>query len=362
MTRATPVLIDSTVLTPVIRECFEGLGLSSADAQAVADVLVDANLRGIDSHGFQRVPIYMRRVKAGLAGGTEAMTEVARVGAVCRLDAGHALGPAAAVKAVDLAIDLAGDHGIGLVSVGRSTHFGAAGFYARRAAAKRLVGLALTNGPKNMAPHGSSEPFLGTNALAIAAPLGRYPEFVVDMSLSIGARGKIIRAKALGEAIEPGLAIDRDGHPTTDPGAALAGSVLPVGGPKGTGLAVAIEILASLLAGAEFGFEMSPMYGTLERPQNVGHVFVVIDPWRLSEPETAIPRLEQFVDGLHALRLADGFKSVRYAGEAGALRARERLASGIPIDVSEVEALAAVCTECGLPALAARVRALSPGR
>jgi LDH2 family malate/lactate/ureidoglycolate dehydrogenase len=352
------VLVPGTELESLIGECFEGVGLPATDARAVAEVLVDANLRGIDSHGFQRLPIYMRRVKAGLAGGTAQLRESARFGPLCRIDARHALGPAAAVKAIAIAIELARTHGIGLVAVGGSTHFGPAGFYARRAARERLIGIVLTNGPKNMAPHGASERFLGTCALAIAAPLGRQEDFCIDMSLSGGARGKILRAHALGEPIEAGLAIDAAGNPTTDAAAALAGSVLAVGGAKGSGLALAIDILAAALGGAEFACEMAPMYGPLDRPQNVGHVFIAVDPARLSDPDTTSTRLEQLVERLHSLRPAAGFDLVRYPGEGGAARAAQRRVSGIPLEGAEIQDAACACDECGLSDLAERLRGL----
>ena len=352
------MLVEEPALAALIGECFTGLGLSADDSAAVADACVYANLRGIDSHGFARVPAYMRKVHAGLAGGTEAMSELADGGVLRRLDAGRALGPAAAVNAVDLAIELAQDHGIGVVAVANSTHFGAAGFYVRRAARLRLVAIAATNGPATMAPHGASEPFLGTNAIAVGAPLGRHGEFVLDMSSSIVARGRIMRADALGTAIEPGLAIDADGRPTTDARAALAGAVLPLGGAKGSALAFAVCLLAGVLAGAAFDDEVVPMHGG-DRPQNVGHVFAVIDPWRLADPSEALDRVEQLVDRLHDLRPAEGFDRVRFAGERGDEQAAERRAEGIPIAAGELAAVGQACDDCGLPELAVRVRALA---
>lgn len=352
-------LVPHEALATVIGDCFAGLAVPSADAAAIAAALVDANLRGVDSHGFQRVPAYMSRVRAGLAGGTESMSVAAEFGPVRRLDAARALGPAGATKAVDMAIELARAHGLGLVALGNSTHFGAAGFYARRAARAELVAIVTSNGPKNMAPHGAAAPFLGTAALAIAAPLGRGGEFVLDMSASVVARGKIMRARALGVELEPGVAIDADGAPTRDPAAALAGSVLPLGGPKGTGIAFAIDILAGLLAGAAFDDEATPMHGDRDSPQDLGQVFLVIDPWRLAEPEQARRRLEGLVDRMHALPAAEGFDRVLFAGERGDALAAERRRSGIPVAPAELEAVAAACAQSGLGDLAERVRALA---
>jgi LDH2 family malate/lactate/ureidoglycolate dehydrogenase len=353
-----PLILPARTLRELSQECFERLGLSREDAFAVADVLIDANLRGIESHGFQRVPIYMRRVSAGLSGGTEGMTVSAEWGCLCRMDARQALGPAAGVKAVDHAIGLSRSFGVGLVAVGHSTHFGPAGYYARRACGQGLVAVVASNAPKTMAPYGAAEPFIGTNPVAVAIPLGRAEPFVLDMAASIVARGKIIRAATLGESIPEGLAIDLHGRPTTDAHAALAGSVLPFGGAKGSGLALAVTMLAGILADADFDDEMASMYDDWDRPQNVGHLFLVIDPARLEDPRRASERLEALVDRLHALRPVEGCSSVLYAGEPEARLYRERSLAGVPIKKEELQAVAEVCLACGLHDLADRAMAL----
>jgi len=352
------VLVPSAVLHRLMRACFEALGVLEEDATAVADALIHANLRGIDSHGLDRVPTYMRRVKAGLAGGSEKVSVLARHGALCRLDAGHALGPAVGVKALDLAAEIAEDHGVGFVAVGNSTNFGAAGFYALRAARRRLIGIVVTNAPKMMAPHGGRDPFLGSNALAIAAPMGDLDEFLLDMSSSVAARGKIRRADSLGAPIDSGVALDAHGQPTTDPSEALAGTMLPMGGPKGSGLALAITILVGALAGADFDDEVASIYTDHSRPQNLGQLFVVIDPWRVEDAERAGIRLGQLADRLHNLRSAPGFDTARYPGEGAAQRARERLRSGIPVEIAEIKAAAEACSACALPQLASEFSAL----
>ena len=353
-------LVSATDLTALVRGCFTGAGLSGADAAAVAEVLVDANLRGTESHGISRAPVYLRRLRAGLTRGTERLTVRQRSGPLCRLDAGHALGPAIGVRAVGIAAELAAEHGIGFVAVGRSTHFGAAGYYARWAAQRGLVAVVASNGPAHMAPHGAAEPFLGTNAFAIAAPLGREGTFSLDMASSVAARGKVIRAHAAGEPIPAGLAIDAGGAPTTDAAAALAGAVLPLGGPKGSGLAFAVCLLAGVLAGADFDDELAPMSGGAKaRPQNVGQLFLVLDPWRLASPEEATARVEGLVERVHRLRPAEGFDEVLVAGERGDRLAAERLSRGIPIEEAELDALAGACEEGGMADLARRTRALA---
>jgi LDH2 family malate/lactate/ureidoglycolate dehydrogenase len=353
------VAVAARELHEVIRECFEALGIQAEDSTAVADALLYANLRGIDSHGFERVPIYMRRVRAGLSGGTEHVTVVREHRAVCRLDAAHALGPAAAVKAIDRAIELAREHGIGLVVVGNATNFGAAGFYALRAALGGMLAVVATNAPKLMAPYGAAEPFLGSNALAIGAPIPSHDEFLLDMSSTVSARGKVRRAGALGEPLDGGLAFDVDGKPTTDPAAALAGSMVPFGGPKGSGLAFAITVFLAVLAGADVDDEVASIYSDFDRPQNLGQLFLVIDPSRIGDVDRVDERLHGFVERLHALKPYQGFRDVRYAGEGGAARARARLAAGIPLSTGDLEAVASACRECGVADVAERVRRLA---
>jgi len=342
-----------------VRDCFGQAGLEAADAESIASVLVDANLRGHDSHGVGRVPAYLRRVASGASGGGERLGEPTGEGPLWRLDAGATLGPLAAMRGTELATELAADHGIGLVAVGNSSHFGAAGLYARRLAERQLIGLVTTNGPANMAPHGSSEPFLGTNAFAIAVPLADGEQFVLDASCSITARGKIIRSRELGQALEPGLALDRDGKPTEDPAAALAGVVLPFAGPKGSGIALAISLAVGVLAGASFDHEAGSMYGADSGPQDIGHLFLAIDPWRLADQDVVRERIERLIEQLHGLRPLAGHEGVLYPGERGASERRSRLGSGIPLAAEELAAIAAVCDELGYADPAARARSLA---
>ena len=347
-------------LVELLEPCFTGVGLPESDAAVVAEVLVDANMRGVASHGVERVPVYMRRIHAGLARGTERMSMVVEAGPMARLDAAGAVGPAAAVQATDLAIELGRQHGIGLVAVGGSSHFGHAAFYAHRAARRDLIAVILSNAAHSMAPHGSVEQFLGANPMAIGVPLGRRGEFVLDMSTSVVARGTIRRAQAAGETLATGLALDADGRPTTDPAAALAGSVLPVGGPKGTGLALALCMFAGALAGADFDDEIESMYtdGRASAAPSIGHIMLVIDPWRLGERESTLRRLEALVDRLHRLRPTDPAEPVRFAGEREEANLRRSMRQGVDLRIGELRAVASACAECGLQEQAGRVRRL----
>jgi LDH2 family malate/lactate/ureidoglycolate dehydrogenase len=358
MSSGQEVLVAASTLLELTEDCFRRLGLSADDASTVADVLIDANLRGISSHGFQRVPTYAQRVRLGLAGGSDQMSVVASFGSLCQLNAGRGLGPTAAVKAMDKAVSLAGEFGVGLVALGGSTHFGPAGYYARRAASRGLIGMVMTNAPKTMAPYGASERFLGTDPLAIAIPLVHHDHFVLDIATSVVARGKIIQAAQVGEPIPLGLAIDSQGRPTTDAEAALSGSVLPFAGPKGSGLALAIGMLSSVLANADFDDELASMYEDFDRPQNVGQLFLAIDPWRICDRDASLERCDAVIDRLGGLARAEGYETVQYPGEPEAALADERRLKGVPINTAELAAFADMCVEYGFDDLAAVVRPL----
>jgi LDH2 family malate/lactate/ureidoglycolate dehydrogenase len=352
MSTDTSVRLPVPALERLISRCFQGLGLPAADCQCVAEALMHANLRGIDSHGLTRVPAYMRRVHAGLAGASDGMTVLARRGALCRMDAAHALGPPAAARAMDEATAIASELGVGVVALGNASNFGPAGYYALRAARSGLVGIVVGNAPKMMAPHGAREAFLGSNPLAIAVPMGDQDEFLLDISSTVTARGKLRRAQVLGQPIEPGVALDAAGQPTTDPAAALAGMLLPFSGPKGSGLALAITLLTGLLAGADFDDEVASIYDPDSGPQNLGQLFVAIDPWAVADQERARGRLRGLVTRLHAVAPDPGSGPPRYPGEAGADRARQHQAAGLIMESAELEAVARACRDCGLPQVA----------
>lgn len=352
---AGDLVVEFDALLSLTRDCFEQLGVPRGDAQTVADVLIDANLHGIPSHGVQRVPIFMQRVRAGLASGTEHVSIVVESGPLCRMDASQALGPASAVKALDHALALAREFGVGFVAIGGSTHFGAAGYYARRAAQAGSVGIVVANAFKRMAPYGAADVFLGTNPLAIGIPLANHDPFVLDMATSIAAQGRITRARKLGEELPDGLALDAQGRPTSDPAAALAGSLLPVGGPKGSGLALAISLLAVLFAGADSDDEMASFYKDFDRPQNAGQIFIAIEAARLGDPGL---RLDAIVERLVALRPVEGASAVHYPGQLGARLARARRQSGIPVSPAEILDVAETCGAYGLTDLQQRALAM----
>ena len=255
---------------------FERLDVPAADAHEAAGCLLKAELRGVDSHGLVRLPVYARRVQAGVVKARPALNLLRNPDAAAALlDGDNGLGPVVASRAMDVAIELARQHGTGFVGVRNSNHFGPAAYYVEKAVAQGLIGLAISNAPPNMAPFGGRVRFLGTNPVAVGVPAGEEPALIFDASTSVVARGKIIVAAHKKIGIPEGWAIDPDGFPTTDPERALAGAVLPFGGPKGSAISFIIDILCGVLTGAAFAEHINTLED-LGRVQNVGHVLAAV--------------------------------------------------------------------------------------
>jgi LDH2 family malate/lactate/ureidoglycolate dehydrogenase len=250
----------------------ERLGVPSYDARQVAECLVKAELRGVDSHGLIRLPVYAKRIQANVVKARPSITVDVRYASVALVDGDNGLGPVVGARAMDEALRLAENCGIGFAGVRRSNHFGAAAFYVERAIARRCIGCAISNAPPNMAAFGGRERFLGTNPLAVGIPAGRERPLIFDASSSVVARGKIIVAAQRDLPIPDGWAIDPEGRPTTDARAALAGAVLPFGGPKGSAISFLIDILSGVMTGAAFALHLNTLEN-LQAEQNLGHLF-----------------------------------------------------------------------------------------
>lgn len=258
-------------------------GASDASARATAKALVAAEADGQAGHGLSRLSAYALHVRCGKVDG-RAVPSVAQVAAAAlRVDAGHGFAYPAIDAAIAALVPLARTCGIAVAVVHRSHHFGQAGAHAERLAASGLVGLVLGNTPKAMAMWGGRRPLLGTNPLAFAAPLtGARAPLVIDLALSVAARGKIVAAQKAGKPIPEGWAVDAAGQPTTDPSAALAGTLSPIGGAKGAALALMVEVLAAAVTGSAWGWEASSFFDDQGGPPGMGQVLVALDPGPLS--------------------------------------------------------------------------------
>lgn len=325
------------------------LGAPVADAGIVARCLVRADLRGIETHGIARLPIYVERIERGLINPSPTITPRRVAHAAVLVDGQDGLGFVCATRAMAEAIAIARDSGIGLAAVRRSTHFGIAANYVLQAVEAGLVSIVFTNASKAMPPWGGRFPLLGTSPLAAGAPGGQRGDFVLDMATSVAARGKLRRAKARGETIPPGYALDAEGRPTTDPAEGLKGYVLPVGGPKGSGIALMMDILGGVISGAAFGGDVGNQYVDFDRPQNVGHFILAMKPDLFIPREDYEARMDALIERIKSCPPADGFDEVMVSGEPEANTEAERLGTGIPYSPTELTPLRALADKYGVP-------------
>lgn len=325
-------------------------GVPQKAAEQCARVLVEADLEGVGTHGVSRLPIYIAAIQRGQLDPTGKVTIVQTGPATATVDGGNTLGPVVSNTAMVEAIELARDAGVGMVTARRSNHYGTAAYYVKMAARAGFIGISTTNSHPAIPPWGAREAYYGTNPIGFAFPTSGDP-VVVDLSLSVVARGKVIQAARDGKPIPLGWAIDRDGHDTTDAKAALAGAMLPLGGAKGAALALAIEIFSGILSGAGSGPGVTSILETATTPANVGHWFVAIDVTRFLPMPLYLSQIDRFLQELKALPLAQGVAEIRIPGERRAELRRDQLANGVSLSDETAKALNGLAEKLGAPSL-----------
>jgi (2R)-3-sulfolactate dehydrogenase (NADP+) len=307
-------------------------------ASATADALVYADARGLVSHGVARVPQYATHLANGRADGSAEPAIARAKGGAVLIDANCGLAFPACALAVGEAIRRAREFGVALSGVTNSHHFGAAAYHLEPVGAAGMVGLAIGNSPSAMAVPGGRRPLLGTNPIAAVFPRGGAPALLIDLSLTEAARGKVMVAAKEGRAIPLGWALDRNGNPTTDPEAALEGSMLPMGGTKGAMLALVVELLVTSLTGAAFGFEASSFFVDEGNRPRLGQGFLVIDPDALGGTEIYRARCEMLITEMTK------DPGVRLPGQRRRALAAEAEAAGVELSdsiVAQLQRLAA---------------------
>ncbi len=271
------VAVPAPGLAKFVAQLFVAAGVHEPAAAAVADGLVEAELDGLSSHGVMLIDMYIERLRRGsVSRKTKAEVVCDRHGAVV-LDAGHALGQVTGLQAMTVAIDKARQFAAGIVAVRHGFHFGAAGRYALHAARAGSVGIAMCNTRPLMPAPGGAERAVGNNPLAIALPTDGEIPVVLDMATSEAAMGKIRLAEKAREAIPPTWAVTAQGLPTTNASEAIAGMLLPAGGPKGFGLSFLIDLLCGLLSQGATGAQVRPLYGDFSVSYDCSHLFIAID-------------------------------------------------------------------------------------
>jgi (2R)-3-sulfolactate dehydrogenase (NADP+) len=311
-------------------------GANEAMASSTARALVLAEAQGIASHGLGRVPQYATHLRNGRADGAAVAAIARRHGAALLVDAKQGLAFPACELAVQEGIAVAGELGVCFAGVTNSHHAGVIVDHLRPAAQSGLVGLGFSNSPAAMPSAGGRHAVFGTNPVAAIFPRRTADPLMIDLSLSEVARGKLMVAAKEGKPIPPGWALDKDGNPTTDPAAGLEGSMLPLGAatsPKGSMLALVVELLVTALIGAQFGFEASSFFVEAGNAPRIGQAFILIDPGALAGSDVYFDRIETLV----AEMLVD--EGVRLAGARRFALERKSRAEGIEVASSLVAQL-----------------------
>lgn len=342
-------LIREEVLENFCVKVFEKVGVPADAALIAAKNLIEADLRGVQSHGVVRFPIYLKRI---LDGGTNPHAHVraskeTRTTAV--VDGDNGLGHYVGVRAMEMAIEKAEEGDCAFVAVNNSNHFGAAAYYAEMAARNNMIGLSFTIGAINhMAPWGGAEAVLGNNPFAIAFPTREPFPIVLDMACSVAARGKIIVAAKEGKPIPADWATGPDGLPTTDAVEALKGFVIPVGGPKGYALTLAVGLLSTMLSGACFGRDVGDLYEKTTTAQNSGHLFGVLPVSAFDDLDAYLDRMDKAVADMRGAKKAAGVERIYLPGEREYLSLVAHRANGIPLGRALTEELRGIASAYGV--------------
>jgi LDH2 family malate/lactate/ureidoglycolate dehydrogenase len=348
MNNKTTTTVKAGDLSQLIEEIFVALGAASADAADLADSLVGAELDGIPSHGVALLPMYVERVRLGSVSLSAKPAVVEDFGGLAIMSANNTLGQVSSQAAIELATSRAREHGVACVAVRDGFHFGTAAHWARKIADAGMIGFAFSNTRPLMPAPGGAERVVGNNPLAIAFPSGSGTPIVVDMAMSATAMGKIRLAEAAGRTLPPGWATDAEGKPTTSPTEAINGLLLPAAGPKGFGLAVAIDLLCGALAGGGFGAGVQALYGELDKPYNCAHCFIAIDAQRTGGGQGIGNQADALAQVIRSSRKAPGNEQIFAPGDLERAR-RAQHVEGFNLPSDLVVTLNRLAEQTGAP-------------
>jgi LDH2 family malate/lactate/ureidoglycolate dehydrogenase len=332
------VVLSEDDLLHLARDALQAEGVPEADAISAARILVLADLFGVSTHGVDRIPAYSNRLRIGGINATPSI-DIKRVSpSLIRIDGDNGLGPVIGLEALRAAMDAATETGVAMAFVRGSNHFGPIMPYAYLACERGFASVIASNATTTIAPSGGRESRLGNNPLGMGVPNPGGDPIILDMAMSVVARAKIRLAAQKGEAIPATWATDRDGRATTDPNAALSGFLSPIGGYKGYGLALMVDLFAGLLSDAAYLTHVSSWADAPEAPQNLGHFFLVIDTKRLGSTEWLHAAMSDFRSILVETPATDPDQPVRVPGETEmkGLHERKRNGIGIPRELHAV--------------------------
>ncbi|CAM3788512.1 Ldh family oxidoreductase [Polynucleobacter brandtiae] len=335
-----------------IADAFQAVNVPRADARVVAKLMVQSDLAGADGHGLFRLPAYIKRIRAGGINLQPNIHIERDQGATALVNGDNALGHLVMNKAVEIALEKVKKHSVCWVGSHYGNHSGAASVYVRKLAEQGYIGIYMAVGNANhMAPWGGIDLLLSTNPIAIAVPSGNSPMVLLDIATTVAAYGKVKLAAQKGESIPEGWMIDRKGQALTDPQKSGEGSLLPIGGYKGYGLAVMIGLLAGTLNNAAVGKDTVDFNAHHDLITNTGQTIIAVDPTAFGDQEQFIQRVVTLVEDLKNSSKLPGVNQIRVPGEGAAKTMTERMLTGIPISNQLLEALNACAKECGIATL-----------
>lgn len=333
------------------QEAYVRAGVPDDEADIVADLLTRSDLRGVETHGVTRLPIYIKRLQKGYVRAECKLTRIKEKGPIVFAEAHGSMGHVVASKAMEMAIDKATEYGMGWVSVKDSGHFGVAGLFPMMAVEKDFIGYIISNSAPMMAPYGGRERIIGNNPLSYAFPAKTYPPVVVDFSCSVVSSGKLILCRKKGEKIPLGWAFDKEGMPTEDPYAGYegGGSLAPMGGHKGYGLTLANETLTALLTGGKWTQNIKSLYEEDKTGiQGTCHSFMALDPDCFVGREEFKQNMDNYIKSIKGSGKGKNVKEILMPGEPEFQTESERLKKGIPLASNTATELTALGDSLGL--------------
>ena len=343
-----PVLISSEALKDLIERILAAARVPQPKAALVAESLVAANLRGVDSHGAMLLTYYLDQIRTGNVDPDAEGRVVSESGACLVYEGCHGIGQWVSKICCDHAVRLAREHGLGMVVSRNSSHFGAAAFWALRISSQGLIGMAFTNASPSVPPWQGREGRIGTNPICVSLPTAGAGGWLLDMATTTVAKNRIYKAVASGQATLPiGWALDADGVPTQDTQKALNGLLMPLGGYKGSGLGMLVEILCGVLGGGAMTTQVGGLHSTAQRMCS-SHCFLAIDAARMMPLEELQSRMEFLVGTAKSSKPAQGYDEVMVAGDPEWRMEEKRLREGIPLDASVWKRLQEIAQEVGI--------------
>lgn len=351
MTNLCHLPIDQA--TQFIADVFISIGVPSADAKTVANLMVQSDLAGADGHGIFRLPAYVKRIKAGGINLHPHIRIERERGGTALIDGDNGLGHLVMNQVVELATIKSREHGVCWIGSHHGNHSGAASVYVRMLAERGLIGIYMAVGNANhMAPWGGTDLLLSTNPIAIAVPTQKgQPIVLLDMATTVAAYGKVKLAAQRGESIPKGWMIDRAGKPILDPARSGEGSLLPIGDYKGYGLALMIGLLAGTLNGAAVGKETIDFNACHDGVTNTGQALIAVDPDAFGERALFLERVYTVVRDIQESNTLPDVDRIRIPGEGAHASIELRKRNGLPISSELLKALNACAVECGVPVL-----------